>query len=92
MKGSVNLAFQWSQLLSLIHIKLYILSHFNNIVFVFVLWKDSLKSDGQQFHQYQQNKQWPLTLTPWSQKTHDIIMTLEIQVLTQNCVWAKPVN
>ena len=25
------------------------------------------KCDGQQFHQYQQNKQSPFTLTPWTQ-------------------------
>jgi hypothetical protein len=28
------------------------------------LWKESLNSDGQQFHQYQQNEQPPLTLKP----------------------------
>jgi hypothetical protein len=27
------------------------------------LWKESLNSDGQQFHQYQQNKQSPLIVT-----------------------------
>ena len=44
------------------------------------LWKESLNSNGQQFHQYQQNKQSPFTLVNWTQKTpwH---MTLEIQVL-----------
>ena len=28
-----------------------------------LLWKESLNIDGQQFHQYQQNKQSPLGLT-----------------------------
>ena len=33
-----------------------------------LLWKESLDSDGQQFHQYQQNEQSPITLTHWTQK------------------------
>jgi len=33
--------------------------------------KNSLNSDGQQFHQYQQNKQSPLTFTYWKQKKGD---------------------
>jgi len=32
------------------------------------LWKESLNSDVQQFHQYQQNKQSPLTSNHWTQK------------------------
>jgi hypothetical protein len=32
------------------------------------LWKESLNSDGQQFHQYQLNEQSPLTLIHWTQK------------------------
>jgi len=36
------------------------------------LWKESLNSDGQQFHQYQQSKQSPLTSNNWTQKDHDI--------------------
>jgi len=32
------------------------------------LWKERLKSDGQQFHQHQQNEQPPPTLTHWTQK------------------------
>jgi len=38
-------------------------------------WKESLNSDGQQFHQYQQNKQSPLIVTHWTQKhtmTYDV--------------------
>ena len=31
-----------------------------------VLWKESLKRYGQQFHQYQQNKQPPLISTHWT--------------------------
>jgi hypothetical protein len=38
--------------------------------------KESLNSDGQQFHQYQQNEQSP----HWTQKSPQD-MTLEIQVL-----------
>ena len=30
------------------------------------LWKDSLNGDGQQFHQYQQNEQSPLTSHHWT--------------------------
>jgi hypothetical protein len=32
-----------------------------------VLWKESWNSDDLQFHQYQQNKPPPLTLTHWTQ-------------------------
>jgi hypothetical protein len=32
------------------------------------LWKERLKIDGQQFHQYQENEQSPLILTHWTQK------------------------
>ena len=35
---------------------------------LFQLWKQSLGRDGQQFHQYQQNKQSSVTLTHWTQK------------------------
>ena len=31
------------------------------------LWRENLKSDGQNFHQYQQNEQSSLTLTHWTQ-------------------------
>jgi hypothetical protein len=40
--------------------------------------KESLKSDGQQFHQYQQNEQSPLTFTQWTQKKGSRHMTSEI--------------
>ena len=33
---------------------------------VYWLWKDSLNSDGQQFHQSQQNEQSPLTTNHWT--------------------------
>jgi hypothetical protein len=39
------------------------------------LWKESLNSDGQQFHQYHQKEQHPLALTLWTQKsttTYDV--------------------
>ena len=42
----------------------------------YVIWKDSVYSDGQQFQQYQQNKQSPLSSTHWTRN-----MTLEIHVL-----------
>ena len=32
------------------------------------IWKESLNSDGQQFYQYQQNEQLPLTLKPLNTK------------------------
>ena len=38
-------------------------------------WKESLNSDGQQFHQYQQSGQPPLTLTHWTQEK---IMTYDV--------------
>ena len=31
-----------------------------------VLWRESLNSDGQQFYQYQQSKQPPLTFAHWT--------------------------
>ena len=34
----------------------------------YTLWKEYLNSDGQQFHQYQQNKQSPLILSHWTHK------------------------
>ena len=44
------------------------------------LWKESLNSNGEQFHQYQQNKQSSFTWTHWTQKRPQHMM-LEIQVL-----------
>ena len=40
----------------------------------------SLNIDGQQFHQYQQNEQTPLTFTHWTHKKRPWYKTLEIQV------------
>jgi hypothetical protein len=37
----------------------------SNVV-VFFIWKENLNSDGQQFHQYQQNEQPPLVLKYWT--------------------------
>ena len=34
--------------------------------FYSILWKESLNSDGQQFHQSQQNEQFPLTTNHWT--------------------------
>ena len=31
-----------------------------------ILWEERLNSDGQQFHQYQQNKEPPLTSNQWT--------------------------
>ena len=36
-----------------------------------ILWKEYLNSDGQQIHQYQQNKLSPLTSSHWIQKDYD---------------------
>ena len=51
------------------------------------LWTESLDSDGQQFHKYQQNKKSPFTLTHRTQNRPQHIM-LEIQVLA----WDKHNN
>jgi hypothetical protein len=48
--------------------------------FILMLWKKSLNSDSQQFLQYQQNEQSPLTITHWIQKRPQHMM-LEIQFL-----------
>jgi hypothetical protein len=45
----------------------------------YVIWKESVYSDGQQFQQYQQNKQSPISSTHWTRH-----MTLEIHVLSYN--------
>jgi hypothetical protein len=44
------------------------------------LWKESLNSDGQQFHQYQLNELSPLTFTLSTKKTTGIIYTGNIHV------------
>jgi len=59
------------------------------------LWKESLNSDGQQFHQYQQNEQSPLTLTHWTQKReHNIWHWKSMSPLGtgKKCGKTKPVN
>jgi len=53
------------------------------------------KSDGQQFHQYQQNKQSPFILTPWTQSktmTYDVGYTGFGLGQAQKCDCVKPVN
>ena len=35
-----------------------------------ILWNESLNSDGQQFHQYQQNEQPLLTSNHWTQGSY----------------------
>ena len=47
------------------------------------LWQESLNTDGQQFHQYQQNEQSPLTLTHLTQKQGRHI-TLEIRIIAMD--------
>ena len=44
-----------------------------------LIWKESLNSDGQQFHQYQQSKQLPLISNHWTEirRWHTV---MEIQV------------
>ena len=39
---------------------------FQIICFGVILWRERLNSDSQQFHQYQQNEQWPFTSTHWT--------------------------
>ena len=41
-------------------------TYFQSTYNVVLLWKDSLNSVDQQFHQYQQRQQPPLTLTHWT--------------------------
>ena len=48
-----------------------------------IIKKQSLNSDGQQFHQYQQNEWLPLIYSHWKQKRPWNI-TLEIQVLARD--------
>ena len=43
-----------------------------NILWNIVLWKESVDSDDQQFHQYQQNEHPSLTLKHWTQKYNNI--------------------
>ena len=50
-----------------IHSKLSAFGAPQRVIFT-SLWKESLNSDGQQLHQYQQNQQSPLTWTLWTQK------------------------
>jgi hypothetical protein len=51
----------------------YFYFYFNNCFSL--LWKESLNSDGHQFHQYQLNEQSPLVLTELTEhkKGHDIL-------------------
>jgi hypothetical protein len=61
---------------------------------LYVLWKETLTSDGQQFHQYQQNEQSPLISNCWAQKRPEY-MLLEIYVLlgqVQKYGGVKPIN
>jgi len=45
------------------------------------LWKETLNSDVQQFHKYQQNEQSPLTLTELTEHKRPRHMTMKIKVL-----------
>ena len=58
--------------------------------------KESLNSDGQHFHQYQQKEQLPLTTTHWTYKKKYHIIWLGNPDLglgqTQKCGRVKPVN
>jgi hypothetical protein len=51
-----------------------------------MLYKESLNSDDQQFRQYQQNEQSPLTLTELTEhkKDHDIWRWQSIQLCIQH--------
>jgi hypothetical protein len=57
------------------------------------LWKESLNSDGQQLHQYQQNEQAPLTSNHWAPQnatTYDVGNKVIMQVQQRGGL--KPVN
>jgi hypothetical protein len=59
------------------------------------LWKENLNKDGQQFHQYQQNKLSPLTSNNWTRKettTYGIGNPYPGLGQTQTCCGIKPVN
>ena len=49
-----------------------------------ILWTESLSGDSQQYHQYQQNKQQPLTSNHWTQK-RPWNMAWKYRPLLQNC-------
>jgi hypothetical protein len=73
-------------------------SHWQNLShnFISIMGKKSLSSDGQQFHQYQQNEQSPFNSFHWTNKKRPLHMTVEIQVLdlwqTWWCDWIKPIH
>jgi hypothetical protein len=48
-----------------------------------LLWKESVNNDGEQFYKYKQNKQLPLTSNNSTQERPQH-MALEIQILTWN--------
>jgi len=56
--------------------------------FILMLWKKSLNCDSQQFLQYQQNEQSPLTITHWIQQkttTYDVRNPVPGLGETQKC-------
>jgi len=57
------------------------------------LWRESLDSDCQQFHQYQKDKQ-PLASNNWTQKEHDIWLSKIGPVLRHKhkCIRRNPIN
>ena len=61
-------------------------------------WKESLNSDGQQFHQYQQNEQPTLILTELTKRKKKKTMTCDVRKLgpglgqKQKCGGVEPVN
>jgi hypothetical protein len=68
------------------HLMIYHTEDFcrSSIVLIITLWKESLKSDGQQFPQYEQNEQLPLTSNKWGnfKNYHDVWCWKSIPCLT----------
>jgi hypothetical protein len=54
------------------HFRFVVKQDIQDIAIVHIVMKESLNSDGQQFHQYQQNKQSPLIRSPAGQHTEGI--------------------
>ena len=60
-----------------------------------LLWKESLNSDGKQFHQYQQNERSPLIFSDWTQKgtsAYNAEISGPGLRQAQTCGGMKPVN
>ena len=63
----------------------------NKWLLQFLIWKENLYSDGQQFLQYQQNEQSPFTLSHWTQTYYDILLDWKVGTGTKYG-GVKPIN